>query len=57
VASAALVATLRLGVAAIAVVLVLLPAAVEEAHPLAGAAGGVAGLLMGHALSGRRSVR
>src|SRR4051812_32801219 len=41
-----------LGVAAIAVVLILLPAAVDDAHPLAGAAGGIAGLLLGHLLSG-----
>ena len=42
-----------LGVAAIAVVLALLPAAVEEAHPMAGAGGLVAGLLLGLALSRR----
>jgi membrane associated rhomboid family serine protease/DNA-directed RNA polymerase subunit RPC12/RpoP len=36
-----------LGIAVIAIVLVLLPAAVEEAHPLAGAGGAIAGLLMG----------
>jgi membrane associated rhomboid family serine protease len=43
-----------LGVAAIAVVLALVPAAVEEAHPLAGAGGLVAGLVLGLALSRRR---
>jgi membrane associated rhomboid family serine protease len=42
-----------LGVAAIAVILVLLPAAVEDAHPLAGAGGGVAGLILGFLLSAR----
>jgi membrane associated rhomboid family serine protease len=36
-----------LGVLIIAVLLVLLPAAVQEAHPLAGAAGGVIGLILG----------
>jgi membrane associated rhomboid family serine protease/DNA-directed RNA polymerase subunit RPC12/RpoP len=40
-----------LGVAVVAVVLVLLPAAVEEAHALAGAAGGVIGLLCGALLA------
>jgi membrane associated rhomboid family serine protease len=42
-----------LGVAAIAVVLALIPAAVEEAHPLAGVGGLVAGLILGFALSRR----
>jgi hypothetical protein len=42
-----------LGVAAIAIILVLLPAAVEDAHPLAGAGGGLAGLVLGFLLSGR----
>jgi membrane associated rhomboid family serine protease len=40
-----------LGVLAIAVVLALLPAAVDEAHWLAGAAGLIAGLLMGLVLA------
>jgi membrane associated rhomboid family serine protease len=40
-----------LGVAAIAIVLVLLPAAVEEAHPIAGIGGGIAGLLLGAGLA------
>jgi membrane associated rhomboid family serine protease len=43
-----------LGVAAIAVVLAFLPAAVEEAHPLAGAGGLVSGLVLGLLLSRRR---
>ncbi|HVL96258.1 MAG TPA: rhomboid family intramembrane serine protease [Solirubrobacteraceae bacterium] len=45
-----------LGVAAIAVVLVLVPAGVAEAHPLAGAGGGLAGLALG-ALLARRADR
>ena len=40
-----------LGVAAFAVVMLLLPAAVREANPLAGAGGAVAGLLMGLGLA------
>ena len=36
-----------LGVLAIALVLVLLPLAVEEAHSLAGLGGGLAGLFIG----------
>ena len=36
-----------LGVLAIAVVLVLLPLAADEAHSLAGLGGGVAGIVMG----------
>jgi membrane associated rhomboid family serine protease len=40
-----------LGVLAIALILVLMPLAVEEAHSLAGLGGGIAGLLMGLALA------
>jgi hypothetical protein len=40
-----------LGVLAIAVVLVLLPLAVEEASGIAGVAGGVIGLLLGLVLA------
>jgi membrane associated rhomboid family serine protease len=40
-----------LGVLAIALILVLLPLAVEEAHSLAGLGGGIAGLLMGLVLA------
>jgi membrane associated rhomboid family serine protease len=40
-----------LGVAVIAVVLVLLPAAVREADPLAGAGGAIAGLIIGFVLA------
>jgi membrane associated rhomboid family serine protease/DNA-directed RNA polymerase subunit RPC12/RpoP len=43
-----------LGVAAIAVVIALLPAAVEEANPLLGAGGLIAGALLGIPLSRRR---
>lgn len=40
-----------LGVVVIAVLLVLLPVAAEEAHALAGAAGGIAGLILGYPLA------
>jgi membrane associated rhomboid family serine protease len=40
-----------LGVLAIALILVLMPLAVEEAHSLAGLGGGIAGLLMGLVLA------
>ena len=40
-----------LGAVVIAVLLILLPVAAEEAHALAGAAGGVAGLLLGFPLA------
>jgi membrane associated rhomboid family serine protease len=40
-----------LGVAAVAVLLLLLPAALREADPLAGLGGALAGLVLGHALS------
>jgi hypothetical protein len=46
-----------LGVAAIAIVLALLPAAVEEAHPIAGAGGAVAGLILGVPLARLSRVR
>jgi membrane associated rhomboid family serine protease len=40
-----------LGVAAVAVLLLLLPAAVYESDPLAGIGGALAGLILGHALA------
>jgi membrane associated rhomboid family serine protease len=40
-----------LGVVVLAILLILLPVAAEEAHALAGAAGGVAGLLIGFPLA------
>ena len=43
-----------LGVACIAIIVAFLPAAVEEAHPLVGAGGLVAGLLLGLVLSRAR---
>ena len=46
-----------LGVVVIAVLLVLLPVAAEEAHALAGAAGGIAGLLLGFPLAKLRSAQ
>jgi membrane associated rhomboid family serine protease len=46
-----------LGVVVLAVLLVLLPVAAEEAHALAGAAGGIAGLLLGFPLARLRSAQ
>jgi membrane associated rhomboid family serine protease len=40
-----------LGVAAVAVLLLLLPVALYEPHPLAGLGGGIAGLVLGHLLA------
>jgi ABC-type branched-subunit amino acid transport system permease subunit len=40
-----------LGVVVVAILLILLPVAAEEAHALAGAAGGLAGLLIGFPLA------
>ena len=40
-----------LGVACVAVLLLLLPVALYEPHPLAGIGGALAGLLLGHPLA------
>ncbi len=40
-----------LGVACVAILLLLLPVALYEPHPLAGIGGALAGLLMGHGLA------